>query len=97
MSYEVKDIGLAPSGEHKIDWVRKNCPLLRSLEEDFKKELPFRTAYKLVGEIVNYSIKNDKTLDELTIEEYKSFNELFEEDIYDEIDLINCVQKRGLM
>ena len=42
MSYEVKDINLAPSGEHKIDWVRKNCPLLRSLEEDFKKELPFK-------------------------------------------------------
>ena len=62
-----------------------------------KKEVPFRTAYKLVGEIVGYSIKNDKTLDELTIEEYKSFNELFEEDIYDAIDLINCVQKRGLM
>lgn len=62
-----------------------------------KKEVPFRTAYKLVGEIVSYSIKNDKTLDELTIEEYKSFNELFEEDIYDAIDLINCVQKRGLM
>ena len=62
-----------------------------------KKEVPFRTAYKLVGELVNYSIKNDKTLDELTIEEYKSFNELFEEDIYDAIDLINCVQKRGLM
>lgn len=62
-----------------------------------KKEVPFRTAYKLVGEIVNYSIKNDKTLDELTLDEYKSFNELFEEDIYNEIDLINCVKKRGLM
>ncbi len=42
MSYEVKDINLAPSGEHKIDWVRKNCPLLRSLEADFQKELPFK-------------------------------------------------------
>ncbi len=42
MDYEIKDIGLASSGEHKIDWVRKNCPLLRSLEEDFKKELPFK-------------------------------------------------------
>ena len=39
MSYEIRDINLAPSGEHKIDWVRKNCPLLRSLEEDFSKEL----------------------------------------------------------
>ena len=39
--YQIKDITLAPSGEHKIDWVRKNCPLLRSLEEDFSKEKPF--------------------------------------------------------
>lgn len=41
MSYEIRDINLAESGEHKIDWVRKNCPLLRSLEEDFSKEKPF--------------------------------------------------------
>ncbi len=41
MSYEIRDINLAESGEHKIDWVRKNCPLLRSLEADFAKELPF--------------------------------------------------------
>lgn len=39
--YDIKDISLAPSGEHKIDWVRKNCPLLRSLEDDFSKEKPF--------------------------------------------------------
>lgn len=38
---EIRDIDLAPSGEHKIEWVRRNCPLLRSLEEDFKKEKPF--------------------------------------------------------
>ena len=38
MSYEIRDINLAESGEHKIDWVRKNCPLLRSLEEDFSEE-----------------------------------------------------------
>ncbi len=37
----IKDISLAHSGEHKIDWVTKNCPLLRSLEEDFKKDRPF--------------------------------------------------------
>ncbi len=39
---DIKDVNLAPSGEHKIDWVRKNCPLLRSLEDDFKKEQPFK-------------------------------------------------------
>lgn len=41
MDYEIRDINLAESGKHKIDWVRKNCPLLRSLEEDFSKERPF--------------------------------------------------------
>ena len=41
MSSEIRDINLAESGEHKIDWVRKNCPLLRSLEEDFTREQPF--------------------------------------------------------
>ena len=38
----IKDINLAPSGEHKIEWVRRNCPLLRGLEEDFSKTKPFK-------------------------------------------------------
>lgn len=37
----IKDINLAPSGKKKIEWVRRNCPLLRSLEEDFSKTQPF--------------------------------------------------------
>ncbi len=41
MTSEIRDITLAESGEHKIDWVKKNCPLLRSLEEDFSKAKPF--------------------------------------------------------
>ena len=41
MTSEIRDINLAESGEHKIDWVKKNCPLLRSLEEEFSKTKPF--------------------------------------------------------
>ena len=37
----IRDISLAPSGENKIEWVRRNCPLLRSLEEDLAKTRPF--------------------------------------------------------
>ena len=37
----IRDINLAPSGENKIEWVRRNCPLLRSLEEDFLASKPF--------------------------------------------------------
>ncbi len=37
----IRNISLAPSGENKIEWVRRNCPLLRSLEEDFLASKPF--------------------------------------------------------
>ncbi len=37
----IRDITLAPSGENKIEWVRRNCPLLRSLEKDFSETKPF--------------------------------------------------------
>ena len=37
----IRDASLAPSGENKIEWVRRNCPLLRSLEEDFLASKPF--------------------------------------------------------
>lgn len=38
---QIRDEKLAPSGAHKIEWVRRNCPLLRSLEDDFRKDKPF--------------------------------------------------------
>lgn len=39
--YEVRDITLAPSGERKIEWARRNMPILRSIAEDFEKIKPF--------------------------------------------------------
>lgn len=38
---QIRDIKLSPSGEHKIEWVRRNCPLLRSLEAEFLETKPF--------------------------------------------------------
>jgi len=38
---QIRDISLAPSGRQKIDWVRRNMPLLRGLEEEFTNERPF--------------------------------------------------------
>lgn len=58
------------------------------------KGLPFRTAYKTVGEIVAYGIKHDKTLEEITLGEYKNFSELFGEDLYEAISLTACVRRR---
>lgn len=42
MASEIKDINLAESGEHKIEWVKRNCPLLSGLEEEFSREKPFQ-------------------------------------------------------
>lgn len=41
MSSEIRDINLAGSGEQKIEWVRRNCDLLRMLEEEFSSTKPF--------------------------------------------------------
>ena len=37
----IRDINLAESGERKIEWVKRNCDLLRTLEEEFSKTKPF--------------------------------------------------------
>ena len=58
------------------------------------KGLPFRTAYKTVGEIVAYGIKQDKTLEEISLDEYKKFGDVFGEDLYGAIDLSACVRRR---
>ncbi len=59
-----------------------------------KKGLAFRTAYKIVGQLVAFCIANDKVLDSVTIEEYKQFSDVFENDLYEEISLETCVNKR---
>lgn len=59
-----------------------------------KEGIPFRAAYKISGEIVAYCLKNKKTLNTMTLPEYKSFCDKFESDIYDAIDLKSCVEKR---
>ena len=59
------------------------------------KGLPFRSAYKISGQIVSYCIKANKTLDTLDLDEYKQFSPLIENDVYAAIDLDNCVNKRN--
>ncbi len=59
-----------------------------------KKGVPFRDAYKLVGQIVAMCIEKGWTLDNMPIEEYKSLSPVFEDDLYDEISLETCVARR---
>ena len=41
MASEIRDINLAESGERKIEWVKRNCDLLRTLEKEFEQSKPF--------------------------------------------------------
>ena len=59
-----------------------------------KKGLPFRSAYKISGQLVAYCIQNNTVLEDLPLEIYKGYSELFEEDLYQAIDLMTCVQTR---
>ena len=59
-----------------------------------KKGLPFRSAYKISGQIVAQCIREGLVLETLPLEEYRKYSELFDEDLYQQIDLLTCVQKR---
>lgn len=59
-----------------------------------KKGMPFRSAYKIAGALVAYCIQNNTVLEDLTLEIYKQYSDLFEKDLYDDISLESCVNKR---
>ena len=59
-----------------------------------KKGLPFRSAYKISGQIVAHCIAHGQVLETLPLEVYKTYSDLFEADLYPEIDLTTCVEKR---
>ncbi len=59
-----------------------------------KKGMPFRTAYKISGEIVRECIEKHLTLETFPLEEYRKHSALFESDIYNAVDLDQCVKKR---
>ncbi|MBQ3235539.1 MAG: argininosuccinate lyase [Clostridia bacterium] len=59
-----------------------------------KKGMPFRTAYKISGTIVSECIEKNTVLEKLPLSEYKKHSDLFEDDLYKEIDLLTCVEKR---
>ena len=57
--------------------------------------MPFRDAYTAVGKLVYYCTEHHKVLEELTLEELQSVSPLFTEDVYDALDLENCMEQRN--
>ena len=59
-----------------------------------RKGLPFRSAYKISGAIVGDCVKSGVVLEELPLETYQQYSDLFDSDVYEAIDLTACVEKR---
>lgn len=62
-----------------------------------KKGIPFRSAHEIIGKMVLYCIENNKAIDDMTLEEFKSFSDKIQEDVYAEISLEKCVSGRKLV
>ena len=59
-----------------------------------KKGMPFRNAHEVIGKIVFYCISKDKSLEEMSLDEFKEFSDIFDTDVYDAISLETCVNER---
>lgn len=59
-----------------------------------KKGMPFRSAYKISGQIVSDCIKQGYVLENYPLSEYKKYSDLFDDDVYESVDLDVCVAKR---
>ena len=59
-----------------------------------KKGLPFRSAYKISGQLVALCIEKNTVLEDLPLSTYQEYSPLFAEDVYEDIDLATCVEKR---
>ncbi|MBO2517287.1 MAG: argininosuccinate lyase [Clostridiales bacterium] len=59
-----------------------------------RKGLPFRSAYKISGQIVKQCMQEGLVLENLPLEKYREHSELFDTDVYDAVDLQNCVNRR---
>ena len=58
------------------------------------KGIPFRDCHEIIGRMVLYAINSGKALDELTMDEFRSFSEAFDEDIYDKIAVRACIDAK---
>ena len=60
-----------------------------------KKGMAFRDAYKISGSLVSYCISKNIVLEDVTLDEFKTYSELFDKDVYEEIKLEKCTFKRN--
>ena len=62
-----------------------------------RKGLPFRSAHEVSGKLVKYCIDGKMSLSDLSLDEFLSFSPLIQEDVYEAISLLTCVNNRTLI
>ncbi len=62
-----------------------------------KKGMSFREAHTVVGKMVFYALEHNKSLDEMTMEEFKACSDIFDDDVYDAISMQTCVNDRKVI
>ena len=58
------------------------------------KGIPFRDCHEIIGKIVLHCINKGIAIEEMTMDEFKSFSPAFEKDIYEKIDIRNCIKAK---
>lgn len=62
-----------------------------------KHGVAFRDAHEIIGKLVFFALEQQKSLDELTLDEYRSISPVFDESIFSAIDLNACVNQRNII
>ena len=61
-----------------------------------KKGVPFRDAHAVVGRLVAHCLDEGKALLDLTLPELQAFHPAFEQDVFDDLSMLACVEKRRI-
>ncbi len=61
-----------------------------------KHGVPFRDAHAVVGKLVAHCLNENKALLDLTLAELKSFHPVFEQDVFEDLSMLSCVEKRRI-
>ena len=83
---------------HKIQGSMKSGFLNATDVADYLvlKGMTFRDAHETSGRLVLHCIESNKALEDLRLEEFKAFSQLFDVDVYRYIDLTCCVERRNI-
>jgi argininosuccinate lyase len=60
------------------------------------KGIPFREAHEIVGRLVLFAMEKGKELNQLTLKQMKTYSRQIEEDVFDWLDPVRCVERRNL-